>query len=95
MHLFHFKMDPNMIVPLNLSVSDKTVSFDFMLATGFHDVSGYSYTLKGDCLFIEFYGCYFPGKFFNKSVSKVNINTGKRIKKIIGIGKNKEIVWLK
>ena len=53
----------------------------------------YSWEVEGDCLYLRIYGSYIANTPFGRSLGKVSIHTGRRINRIVVVGRGREAVY--
>ena len=90
---FHYEMDPSTAALYNFSVSDEEVSFQIPSTSMPGAATDYSWEVEGDCLYLRIYGSYIANTPFGRSLGKVSIHTGRRINRIVVVGRGREAVY--
>ena len=90
---FHDEMDPSTAALYNVRVSDEEVSFQIPSTSMPGAATDYSWEVEGDCLYLRIYGSYIANTPFGRSLGKFSIHTGRRINRIIVVGKGREAVY--
>lgn len=88
---FHFEINAECVIPLDLSVEQDRVEFDITLNTGFYEVVDYSYEVQNGYLYITFYGSYYIDKIRETYVNHVTIFLDEQIKSVVFRSKDKSV----
>ena len=89
---FHYEMDPS-TAALNVRVSDEEVSFQIPSTSMPGAATDYSWEVEGDCLYLRIYGSYIANMPFGRFLGKASIHTGRRINRIVVVGRGREAVY--
>ena len=90
---FHYEMDPSTAALYNVRVSDEEVSFQIPSTSMPGAATDYSWEVEGDCLYLRIYGSYIANTPFGRSLGKFSIHTGRRINRIVVVGRGREAVY--
>ena len=90
---FHDEMDPSTAALYNIRVSDEEVSFQIPSTSMPGAATDYSWEVEGDCLYLRIYGSYIANTSFGRSLGKASIHTGRRINRIVVVGRGREAVY--
>ena len=91
---FHHEIEPlSGGLSNNVRVSDEEVSFQILPTSMPAAATDYSWEVEGDCLYLRIYGSYIANTPFGRSLGKFSIHTGRRINRIIVVGKGREAVY--
>ena len=87
---FHDEMDPSTAALYNVRVSDEEVSFQIPSTSMPGAATDYSWEVEGDCLYLRIYGSCIANTPFGRFLGKASIHTGRRINRIVVVGKGRE-----
>ena len=90
---FHDEMDPSTAALYNVRVSDEEVSFQILPTSMPAAATDYSWEVEGDCLYLRIYGSYIANMPFGRFLGKASIHTGRRINRIVVVGRGREAVY--
>ena len=90
---FHDEMDPSTAALYNVRVSDEEVSFQIPSTSMPGAATDYSWEVEGDCLYLRIYGSYIANMPFGRFLGKASIHTGRRINRIVVVGRGREAVY--
>ena len=90
---FHDEMDPSTAALYNIRVSDEEVSFQIPSTSMPGAATDYSWEVEGDCLYLRIYGSYIANMPFGRFLGKASIHTGRRINRIVVVGRGREAVY--
>ena len=91
---FHYEIEPlSGGLSNNVRVSDGEVSFQILPTSMPAAATDYSWEVEGDCLYLRIYGSYIANTPFGRSLGKVSIHTGRRINRIVVVGRGREAVY--
>ena len=90
---FHYEMDPSTAALYNFSVSDEEVSFQISSTSMPAAETDYSWEVEGDCLYLRIYGSCIANMPFGRFLGKASIHTGRRINRIVVVGRGREVVY--
>ena len=90
---FHDEMDPSTAALYNVRVSDEEVSFQIPSTSMPGAATDYSWEVEGDCLYLRIYGSYIANMPFGRFLGKASIHTGRRINRIVVVGRGREVVY--
>lgn len=88
---FHYEMDPS--TAAHFSVSDEEVSFQIPSTSMPGAATDYSWEVEGDCLYLRIYGSCIANMPFGRFLGKASIHTGRRINRIVVVGRGREAVY--
>ena len=89
---FHDEMDPSTAALYNIRVSDEEVSFQIPSTSMPGAATDYSWEVEGDCLYLRIYGSCIANMPFGRFLGKASIHTGRRINRIVVVGRGREVV---
>ena len=90
---FHDEMDPSTAALYNVRVSDEEVSFQIPSTSMPGAATDYSWEVEGDCLYLRIYGSCIANMPFGRFLGKASIHTGRRINRIVVVGRGREAVY--
>ena len=90
---FHDEMDPSTAALYNIRVSDEEVSFQIPSTSMPGAATDYSWEVEGDCLYLRIYGSCIANMPFGRFLGKASIHTGRRINRIVVVGRGREAVY--
>ena len=90
---FHYEMDPSAAALYNFSVSDEELSFQIPSTSMPGAATDYSWEVEGDCLYLRIYGSCIANMPFGRFLGKASIHTGRRINRIVVVGRGREVVY--
>lgn len=90
---FHDEMDPSTAALYNVRVSDEEVSFQIPSTSMPGAATDYSWEVEGDCLYLRIYGSCIANTPFGRFLGKASIHTGRRINRIVVVGRGREAVY--
>ena len=91
---FHHEIEPlSGGLSNNVRVSDEEVSFQILPTSMPGAATDYSWEVEGDCLYLRIYGSCIANMPFGRFLGKASIHTGRRINRIVVVGRGREVVY--